>query len=369
MGNKVTERKWIGISRQNKTILLLYFDYRSNVQKKSLKTVYNESNTLRKLARCLDKTVFKDITEKDLQSFFGNSNNVKNNLSRDLYATHIIKFYNWLFKLKRKQRPEIMEWFEYQTSAQKRKDIDPNMKEKNFITREEYEKLLQYSPDLQEKALWETLYLSGARSGEICSVIIEGVKELENGYEITVLSSKTQARNIPLSEFPEHLLRWVSNHPFRDHPEHCLWISHSTSKLNNPMNPHVINWKLKKAIQRSGIKQTITPHCFRKTRATIMFPKFTDKEMSLHFGWTLMTVPQRRAEYDLTDHEDLRNKIFGDKPKLTWDALKHQKETLEGKHEKEIKAMQRKINAMKKDNDEMLKVLLEKVERLEETKR
>ncbi|MCK5260632.1 MAG: tyrosine-type recombinase/integrase [Thermoplasmatales archaeon] len=340
MANRVTGKLWNGVSDSNKATLLLYQDYRLNVQKKSKQTVKNESNTLRKLARFHGKQDFKNITEQEIQSFFGNSDIVQSNRSRDLYGAHIIKFYNWLLKLKRKRRPPFMDWFEYQNEAQRQKEIDPNKKEKQFITRDEYDLLIKWTADTQEKALWEALYLSGARPSEICSMRIDSVRELENGYEITAYDSKTRPRNIPLSEHPEHLLRWVRNHPYRNRMKHPLWLSQSNRKQNNPMVADAINFKLKKAIKRTGIKTTLTPHCFRRTRATIMFTQkskdggliYTDKEISLHFGWQIGSVPLRRAEYDLTDQEDLRKKVFGSVEKApSYEVIKVQKEKYEKK--------------------------------------
>ena len=72
MANKVTGKKWIGIIDSNKAIILLYEDHRLNVQRKSVQTIKNESNTLRKLAKLLSDKEFKDATEQDMQSFFGN---------------------------------------------------------------------------------------------------------------------------------------------------------------------------------------------------------------------------------------------------------------------------------------------------------
>jgi len=353
MANKVTGKKWVGINNSNKATVLRYENFRLKVQRKSVQTIRNEANTLRKLARLLRKKEFKDATEQDLLSFFENKKIVKSDNSRDLYGAHIIKFYNWLLELKRKKRPDIMEWFEYQTASQRQKKYDPNRKEKRFITRKEYDALQKWTVDQQEKALWETLYLSGARPSEICSMRIDSLKELEGGYEITVYDSKTKPRNIPLVEHPEHLLRWIEHHPYQDDKQHALWLSKSTRKMNNPMVADVVNVKLKKAIERAGIKTTITPHCFRKTRATIMFTQkskddgliFTDKEISLHFGWQLASVPLRREEYDLTNQDDLRKKVFGNGSKApSYDVIKAEKEKLETRYGNRIKDLE-KLNS------------------------
>lgn len=306
--------------------------------RRSKKTSYAETTTMIKLARNLNKKSFRNATKKDMQSFFAKPDLTNSGRTRDTYGTQIIKFFNWLFDLKRKERPDNMVWFEHQTAKEKERSTNPNKKEEQFLTREEYDRLISGSHDLQDKALWEIFYLSGARPGEIHSMAINGITELPNGYEITVLESKTKPRKIPLSETPIHLLRWIQDHPFKDKPDYPLWLSHSSQNYKQPMKISGIGERLKISLKRCNIKETITPHCFRRTRATIMFGEgYTDKEMGLHFGWKLRSVPLRREEYDLTNHEDLRKKVFAKSKKpLSYETLKKQKDKLEKDLRKEI---------------------------------
>ena len=121
------------------------------------------------------------------------------------------------------------------------------------------------------------------------------------------------------------------------------------------MTNDAIYFKLQKAIERTGIKSTITPHCFRRTRATIMFTQkskdggliYTDKEIALHFGWSIKSVPLRRAEYDLTNQEDLRKKVFGNGKKApSYDVIKAEKDKLEIQYGTKIKELEYKIQDM-----------------------
>lgn len=358
MNYKKTNRMWKNITPENKKIIESYLEFRNNNNKAST-TVKNESNTLRKLARFLGDKSLKDATQDNLETFFGDKTIVKNWNSRDLYGAHISKFYNRIFKLRRKQRPEIMDWFEYQSADQRDKNHDPDAYEKFFIRPEEYKKLIASTIDPQEKALWQTMYLTGPRPSEACSMRIGGLKEVTGGYEITVYDSKTKKRKIPISDTPEHLLYWIRNHPYKNNPDSSLWLSQSKRKMFNPMNKDAIGFKLKKAIIRSGIKNTITPHCFRKTRASIMFNADIgndDKLMSEFFGWKLHTVVERRKEYDLRPHETLRKKIFNSKTHLepSYDALKIEKERAESQAKK-IEDMEETMSQMKSLIDQLMK--------------
>jgi integrase len=360
--------KFVNISKSNNKTILDYQKYRES--RVSENTVRNEYFTLRKLAHFLNKTDFKDATRKQMEDFFSDTDNVSTK-SRDLYASNILKFYQWLLQLKRKQRPPCMESYEYRTSAEKDRDKDPNPREKYNIEIEDYKKLLDCSLNIQEKALWETMYLSGARPSEILSMKINSKIELENGYAIRIYSSKTKKRDIPLSEPPVHLLSWIRNHPFKDDPEHALWLSMSPAKMFNPMTVDSLLTKFIRAGTRAGIKispadgkTTLRPHSFRKTRATIMFKEgYTDTEMAKFFGWKIRSVSSRREQYDLTDQEYLNKKVIGNGIKeKSYETLLVEKEKLETRHKKEIESLKKQINAMNEEIQKITSTLLKKPE-------
>ena len=202
------------------------------------------------------------------------------------------------------------------------------------------------------------MYLCGARPSEICSMKVGGINEVPNGYEVTVFNSKTKPRKIPLKETPEHLLYWIRNHPFKDEEEHPIWLSESRRKMWNQMDKNAIRLKLNRAKKMNIIKKSITPHCFRKTRASIMFNSDVgndDKLMSEFFGWKLHTVPDRSNEYDLRTHETLREKIFNSKSKIapSYDALKIEKDRAERQAER-IKEMEQDMHDMKRLIDQLM---------------
>lgn len=195
-----------------------------------------------------------------------------------------------------------------------------------------------------EQALWETLYLSGARPNEIAKMKVGDVRILQKGVEIVVRKSKTKTRKIPLSGEPKYLLRWLGNHPFRDDPEYPLWLSFANQSKFKQLHEGRIYNKLKQLVQRAELKNTIMPKSFRKTRATIMFREYDDTMMAQLFGWSLNTVAQRRQDYDLSNYEDLQEKVFG-KSKLpeTFDSLMEQKQKLETEFEDRMKKMQEQM--------------------------
>jgi len=327
--NKSNNQKdrWIDVSKTNKNTILEYAKERLTKGKYE-KTIYGETTTLIKLARFLKKEL-RYATEEDMKDFFSDKEIVKSPISADLYATRIMAFYRWgqwqKEKIKRKQRPDIMYWYKHQSTNCRNKEYDE--KTKWFIHRKEYDKLLLSSPNVQDKALWEVFYLTGARPDEVLSMKIKSFNELAQGYELHVYSSK-RTRSIPLCEIPHHLIRWLKEHPERKRPEAELWLSHSNRTFNQPLKKvKSIEDRFKNALRRAEIDRHLTPKCFRKTRATIIFEekRLTDVEIGLFFGWKPGEVPKRRFDYSLTDHEDLKEEIF-DKSKIPISQQKSEKE-------------------------------------------
>ena len=293
----------------------------------SKNTVRTQSAILRNLSRFLNKKPMLEINETDVKKFLAQ---YPRRLTRDLYATCLILFYRYHFKLKKKQKPAFLDYYEYMTAKDRDREIDPKAKEQKFITAQEHKDIMQQSPNFQDKAIWETLYLSGTRCGELCSMNVGDVQRLTEGYQITVNKSKTRPRIIPLSQNPEHLIRWLKYHPQKDNPQSPLWISNSNRRQGGRLNTAALDYKFKIALQRAKITRPLTPHSYRRTRATIMFRDYTDTHMGKYFGWRISAVGNRREEYDLTSDKELQAKVHnGLIQPPSYDAILQEKETLQ----------------------------------------
>jgi site-specific recombinase XerD len=343
--------KWKGISKENKKLIQEYTNYRLNVIQKAEITVLNEEQTLRKLAKYLKKINLKDANIKDLQDFFSDKRVVKRKTSSDRYATHIIIFDQWLFNLDRRERSKRMKWYRHITKAEIERNKDPNHISNKFITREEYDQLINNLTSIQSKAMWETLYLSGIRNQELLSMKYDSLVECDNGWEIIIYHSKTKPRKVPLADTPENLILWRQNHPNKNNSDGALWLSESNRAFGKPITRQsAVGQKLTSDCNKAKIEKHITPKHFRSTRATIMFGMkskdggliYSDKNMADHFGWTLRQVPTRREEYDLTPYDDLREKVF----------------TKSGKPED--------IRVIRADKERIEKHLTDRIKRLEE---
>lgn len=340
---------------KNKEILNQYKEVRkANGMRDN--TIFQDMVTLNGLIEHTKGKNLKDIDAKDTQTYLNHLDNI---VTKMTYASKIIKFYKWYFKLKKRERPKNMEWFEYPTAKMLRKQQDPDIK-KYLITDEEYNKIVQFlKSDLKWSALFETMYLSGARPNEIMQMNIKDVDIEPDGVTITITDSKTIPRKIPLPENPKLLIRWYESHPYKNNPDSPLWISNDKKNYHNRMVTISINNKFKSIKKYTGIKKSLTPHCFRKTRATIYFssrnPTYDDSEISKIFGWEPLMVAIRRRQYDLRNFDDLKNKIQGKiEPVETYDIVKQERDTLIEKQKKEINILKEQYSKIREVLDEIL---------------
>lgn len=355
----MARKKEFNPSGEHRLVIDKYISYRNSLRK-SEHTLTNEELILNRFGAFLGSKDFKDATENDMQRFF---NGIKALSSYDLFGIKIIGFYRWLLKLEKKERPANMKWFEHTSKEQKERQSDPEGVKKYFVTPEEYKTILEENNDVfgMWQGLWETYYLSGGRLSEVQGMKIKDVKIKENNVSIILRQSKTIPREVPLCQRPELLIRWLGNHPNRDNPDANLWISLSNKFKNHPkeLASSSIVERLITIRKRTNIKDTLSVHCYRKTRATLMFNErskdgglvYSDTHIAKFFGWKPATVTERRQEYDLTTQEDLKNLVFGHQPTTTpietYDIIKAQKEMLEQKHEKEIDQLKKEVTELK----------------------
>lgn len=341
-------------TNENKLIIDKYISLRED-KDKSLGTLDNDRFAIERLAVFLNKNL-AEATEQDLRNYF---KTVKAKSTKNLFGIQVIMFYRWLFKLEGKKRPENMIWFEFITQDQKDRKSDPEGVKKFFITPEEYKNILEACRDKYGmwEAIFETYYLSGARLSEVQSMTIEDVKIKNDNVSVRLRNSKSKPRDVPLCKYPELLIRWLGNHPDRNNKKAPLWICLANKSFGTKITPRGISgklWLLKKGID---IKESISMHCFRKTRATIMFNErskdgglvYSDSHLALFFGWKPHTVVERRQQYDLTTQEDLKNLIFENNNSTieTYDIIKQQKERLENEYQKKMEKATKEIDELK----------------------
>jgi len=336
--------------KNNEEIIEEYKKFRETNSKME-NTIKGDINALNQLIKYTKGKNIDKINEKDTINFIGSLNSIGTKVQ---YATRLIRFYRWFERLGKRKRPKNMDWFEYPSKDQIIKRRDPDVK-KHLITDDEYKKIIQFCGDESKwGALFEMLYLSGGRPDEVNKMKLKDVEiDSNNKVTVTLENSKTIPRKVPLPETPNMLIRWLAYHPLKENPEAPLFPSFNHKNYLKHMVTVAINRKFDTIKKYLKLKETLTPHCYRKTRATIMFssrnPVYDDTEIGQFFGWKPHTVVERRQQYDLRDFDDLKEKIQGkNKVKLdTFDIVKQERDTLERKYRNEIGELQKELSELK----------------------
>jgi len=325
-------------------------------------TIRSIDQTLRILSnfsiKFLNNKPIKTLDREDLMKFFEN-NKYGNKPSRNLYGSYIIPFYRWIEDLDKHSRPSNMKWFENSSSHKNKINRDENRKKKLFITSEAYNKIINYCEDIygQNKAMWETYYLSGFRPEELQSMFIEDVTEDKNNIvEVHCPKSKTFPRPVPLPEYPENLIRYIGNHPQKNNKNAPLWFTPKKSNKLTPLTMSAIQRRWRRIRKDLKLEPTLVIKSFRKTRASIMFnhpdPEINnDSNIAKYIGWEVSSVPSRRAEYNLTDYDDLKKAICKKQhTSKSYTTIEKENKTLKDKYEPIIKGLKTKLN----DTDKQL---------------
>ncbi|MEM2960958.1 MAG: site-specific integrase, partial [Candidatus Bathyarchaeia archaeon] len=136
----------------------------------------------------------------------------------------------------------------------------------------------------RDKAFIMALYESGARIGELGSMLIRDVR-FEEGYTALSLRGKTGARRVIVVASTPYLMSWLENHPLRDRPEAPLWVNLGTVNRYKAMSYPALAKVLKVAAERAGLEKKVHPHKLRHSRATFLASRLTEAQMSQVFGW------------------------------------------------------------------------------------
>jgi len=349
------------VSNDNKRIIKEYLDYKTN--QKPIARPRNLVSPLRMLSDYLKDKSLKDATNKDLMFFLKPDNGLVSLNSRHYIYMQVKLFYRWIDQIDRHTIPDRLRWYEPITNKAKRMYLNPERRENHFITQDDYDKMIKFSNDAygQDKALWETFYLSSIRPEEMPHLKIGDIYETDEGhYEVIIREgySKTLPRQIPLVERPDNLIRWLGNHPDRKNKDTPLWISYKSKSIKG-IDRDAMYIRFNSLKKKSGIKSTLQLKSFRKNRATIMFnqpDKYDDGKMAQFFGWQPITVSQRRIEYDLSNYDDLK-KVIWTKPEISisYDTLKKEKEVIENKYKKQLKKQEKQILKIEQENKNLRK--------------
>lgn len=232
-------------------------------------------DTLRRISGMLGKP-FEEATVEDIKDLvYRVERSGYSPWTKHDYKVALKKFYKWL---KGGEYPPEVKWVK--TTLKAKDGLLPE----DLLTEEEVMRLVNAADSPRDKAFIITLYESGARIGELGSMLIRDVK-FEEGYTALTLKGKTGSRRVIVVASTPYLMAWIQNHPLRGRPNAPLWVNMGTVNRYEPMSYPALAKTLRAAAEKAGLKKKVHPHKLRHSRATFLASKLTEAQMSQLFGW------------------------------------------------------------------------------------
>jgi integrase len=176
----------------------------------------------------------------------------------------------------------------------------PNMMDSiksKILTPEEVKLLISKARNPQHRLIFEILYETGCRKGELLSLQIKSVQFDQYGAILT-FTGKTGSRRRRVYGCVPDLRSYLNNHPQRGNAEAPLFITEHGEALSET----VLNWRFGQYDKIIG--RHLHPHMWRHTRATEDSKMYTDREMMLQFGWTKPDMVSVYSHLSMRDVED-----------------------------------------------------------------
>lgn len=233
--------------------------------------------TLIKVAEILNKDFMKASREDIEQVVYEIENANFSEWTKHDYRVTIKKFYKWL-KGNGEEYPPEVKWIKAKRNGRN------NKLPEELITPEEVKALAEAAENPRDRAMFLTLYESGARVGELLNMKIKHVVFDKYGA-LVMLNGKTGMRRVRLVASVPAISAWLDVHPFKDNPEAWLWCSLATNYYGKRLTYALFDRILKKTVKKAGIKKKIYPHLFRHSRATELAKRLTEAQLCQVMGW------------------------------------------------------------------------------------
>jgi len=172
--------------------------------------------------------------------------------------------------------------FKMRASRKVKNHIDTNQ----FLTDEEFERLLKACKNPRDKALLMILRETGIRISEALSLNIEDVKFDRDLVRLYIKHPKVgRPRYVTCLKAIPYLRTWISVHPLRENPKAPLFVELKGEPER--LSYDAIFRAIKRTAKRAGIKKRVHPHLFRHQVATELLSLNLSEELVRRFmGWT-----------------------------------------------------------------------------------
>jgi Site-specific recombinase XerC len=118
----------------------------------------------------------------------------------------------------------------------KRADKEEKVKATDLITREEFDKMIEFIPKvsrypIRDKAMLYVMYEFAARPSELLNMRLKDVEVKDNYVRITT-TGKTGVKTLTLVLSYKPLMEWLEMHPLKDDPNAYLWYSKTKGRVS-----------------------------------------------------------------------------------------------------------------------------------------
>jgi len=192
----------------------------------------------------------------------------------------------------------------------------------DILTPQELKVLYEATRTLRDRALFEVLYESMGRVGEV-AMLTWGQVTFHDTYTTITLESKTDyPRKVPLYTSQLILKRWREYYPVDITPDMYVFQK-GGSEGKSPLTYHGVRRMLINACKSAGITRKVTLHIFRHTRITDLMRMGIPEQTIKMLAWGTVTTEMLRVYAHLTptDAENDLNKWMGIIPKETKPAF------------------------------------------------
>ncbi|HDJ26014.1 MAG TPA: site-specific integrase [Candidatus Bathyarchaeota archaeon] len=149
---------------------------------------------------------------------------------------------------------------------------------------EELRALMEACEHPRDRAIIAVLAETGLRIGELLSLRMRDVEELEDGAYRLRVRGKTGLRTVVAIRSAPFLSEWLEVHPLKGEADAPLWTT--IRGKPRPLRPKAFREHLRDLARRAGLKRNVHPHMLRHTRFTQLARVLTEQELKVVAGWS-----------------------------------------------------------------------------------
>lgn len=231
-----------------------FLEYMEIEKGRGLKTIENYNRYLDRFFKFIGaNSSAKDITENSVRKYRLILN--RENLSKKTRNYYIIALRSFL-KFLSKNDIESLDAEKLELAKLPERELD-------LISVDELERLLNTPENSRDKAILETLFSSGLRISELCSLKRDSVN-IEKG-EFSVRGKGGKIRVVFLSSRAQNAIK-----------SYLRVDAQNVTDILFPVNPRFVQRMIHRAAVKSGIAKKVTPHVLRHAFATDLLSNGAD---------------------------------------------------------------------------------------------